>query len=89
MIVSGTQYLYYISDTAFGTGQIHRSTTDLATFNTNHRSFTTSAGQSDSKVSIVKKAGNLIFSKNNKVIQLDTLEVVSDKLILPAIEVIV
>jgi hypothetical protein len=89
MVVSGTQYLYYFTDTFFGNGQIHRSPTDLSSFNLAYRTYTTSAGTSASNVTVLKKAGDLLFHKNNKVMRLSSIEVVDDRLELPSTEVIV
>lgn len=42
--ISGIQYIYYVTKTLSGAGKIHRSTTDLATWNISHKSFTVATG---------------------------------------------
>lgn len=84
---NGTQYVYYITQTSFWNGQIHRSTTDLDTFNTWYREFSVSSGTID-YVGLIRDGSDLYIAVKNKVLVLDNLEIVTDYLLLPDEETI-
>lgn len=85
--ISGTQYVYYITRTSFWTGKVHRSTTNLATFNISYREYTT-ASSSWEYVWVIQTPVWVYFWVNNKVFLMDNSEVVLDYLVLPDKEVI-
>ena len=43
-IISGVQYIYYVTKTNAGAGKIHRSNINLTTWNVSHKSFTVATG---------------------------------------------
>jgi hypothetical protein len=43
-IILGVQYIYYITKTNAGVGKIHRSTKDLATWNTSYKTYNVAIG---------------------------------------------
>lgn len=89
-IVSGVVYLYFISDTSFGSGKIHRTTADLVTLNVSHLSYTTwTSGNSSSSVGISFKGNSLMFTKANKVFTISDTEILATALTLPENEEIV
>ena len=79
------QYIYYITETTWWNGKIHRSTTDLVTFNISYRSFATDTPVSIF-TSIIPYSAWLYFATWNKVIEINYLEVVTDLLVLPKAE---
>jgi hypothetical protein len=79
MTVSWVSYVYYVSKTSSWSGQIHRSTTDLATFNVSYKTFTTVSNFSN-KAIIIDAWNRLLIGINDKIIQLDNVEVVTEKL---------
>lgn len=82
-----TQYVYYITKTSFGNGKIHRSTTDLATFNVSYREFTVASGNSGF-VGVINDTGLMYLAINNKILLMEQDEIVQDFLLLPKQEVI-
>ena len=81
MFVSWVQYIYYVTQTNWWSGQIHRSTTDLATFTISHRSYTTSS-YNRTRAFVIEYWAWIYFATWNKVIFVDLNEIVSDKLTL-------
>ena len=85
MVVSGTTYFYYCTQTSYWEGKIHRSTTNLWTWNTSYRSFTTANGSSP-KVKAISWGGEVFFAINNCIVWLDGVEVCTIRLELPELE---
>jgi len=80
-----TQYVYYISKTSSWSWEIHRSTTDLATFNVWYKSYTVTSW-AVSFVWTINDSWLLYIAVKNKILLMDDTEVVQDFLILPAQE---
>ena len=77
-----TQYVYYISWTSSWTWRIHRSTTNLWTFDINHISYSVSPWNTGF-VWVINDAWLLFIATRNKVFQLDKSEVFEELLVLP------
>lgn len=78
----GTQYIYYISKTSFGAWEIHRSTTDLSTFNVWYRTYTTSSWNPEDAF-VINNVWLLYIGVKNVVFIMDKDEIVLDYLNLP------
>lgn len=85
---SGDRYIYYISQTVLGAWEIHRSNMALNTFDDWYATYTTSLSPSGNCV-VLNKAGGIIFSKQNKIINISPSGVVTDALVLPEEETII
>jgi len=83
-----TQYIYYITATSFWSWKIHRSTTDLATFDVSYRDFSVAKGNSWF-VWVINDTGLMYLGINNKVFLMEQDEIVQEFLLLPKQEVIV
>ena len=81
------QYIYYITKTVFWAWKIHRSTTDLATFNVSYRSFTVASGNSGF-VWVINDTGLMYIGINNKILLMEQDEIVQEFLLLPTQEII-
>jgi hypothetical protein len=81
LTIATVQYVYYITRTSFGNGKIHRSTTNLGTFDVSYKSYTTSFGIPN-RAFVINNNGQLYFAVKNKVVKLDNVETVSDALVL-------
>lgn len=83
LTVSSVQYIYYVTKTSSWAGKIHRSTTDLATFNISYKSFTVPTA-SITRAFCINSGDYLRIWVKNKIINLyNVAEVVSDALVLP------
>lgn len=83
LTVSSVQYVYYVTKTSSGAGKIHRSTTDLATWNISYKSFTVPTATLTSAFCI-NSGDYLHIAVKNKIVNIYTVaEVVSDALVLP------
>lgn len=71
------QYVYYITETSLGQGRIHRSTTDLATFDIEYRQFETSSLPAD-KCTVINTTGLLYIFINDRVFVMENIEVVQE-----------
>lgn len=83
--LAGTQYVYYVTLTSSGTGKIHRSTTDLNTWNISYRTFTTSAGNPE-KMFMINNTGIMYIFAKNYVYIMEKNETVVEYMILPNLE---
>ena len=89
MKISWTNYLYFITRTASWAGKIHRSTTNLATWNEWYKSFDTVNGASSTYAYSISINWEINFAINNCIINIDVAETVSTLLTLPEIESVV
>lgn len=84
---NGTMYIYYITQTSFGSWVIHRSTTNLWTFNISYRTYDV-APWSVWIIKTINRANSLYIPVKNKVLNLNNLEVINEYLILQNTETI-
>lgn len=83
MTVSGTQYIYYVTKTSAGSGKIHRSTTDLATWNISYKSYTVPTSTL-TRAFCINVWSYLHIGIKNKIISIYTIaETMTDSLTLP------
>lgn len=84
-VISWTSYFYFCTQTSSWEWKIHRSTTNLTTWNVSYRSFTT-ANLSSPKVKWISTWFGVYFAVNNCVVLLDNTETTSIALELPKLE---
>lgn len=88
--VSSVQYVYYVTQASSGTVKVHRSTTDLVTWNDLYKSFTVSTSLPLPTTAYLISSGDYLnIAIKNKIVRIYTVaEVVSDGLVIPEKETI-
>jgi len=81
-ISSWVQYVYYVTKNSFGTGKIHRSTTNINTWVEDHREYTVATGNTG-YAWIINNTWLLYIAIQNKVFILDEDEILYDYFIIP------
>lgn len=84
LTVSSVQYIYYVTKTSSWAGKIHRSTTDLATWNISYKAYTVATDTTVASAFLINTWDYLHIAVKNKIVNIYTVaEVVSDALVLP------
>lgn len=86
MKVSSTQYFYFITKSSTGAGKIHRSTTNLTTWDVSYKNYDTVNGTASDSAFSLSINGEVLFAINNCIVGIDSVETVTNRLELPEIE---